>query len=76
MIGYSVPVIVDAYFKGIDQFDHKLALEAMVQIADSAYLGKPALPSKASSFRSGTRIGIWGLEYAYNDWCIARLPKP
>jgi len=34
MIGYhSVPVIVDAYFKGIKDFDLELALEAMISVA-------------------------------------------
>lgn len=77
MIGYhSVPVIVDAYFKGIDQFDHKLALEAMVQIADSAHLGKPAFAKQGFIPSEVEHESVSkGLEYAYNDWCIARFAE-
>ena len=40
MIGYhSVPVISDAQDWGINDFDKNLALEAMIQAADSAHLG-------------------------------------
>jgi hypothetical protein len=73
MIGYhSVPVIHDAYVKGITNFDHQLALEAMIQIADSAHLGKPEfakfgfIPAELEA-ESVSK----GLEYAYNDWNIA-----
>src|SRR5882757_7088868 len=44
MIGYhSVPVMVDAYMKGINNFDTKLALEAMRKSATWNHLGLPAL---------------------------------
>jgi predicted alpha-1,2-mannosidase len=77
MIGYhSVPVILDAYRKGITNFDHDLALEAMVQAADSNHLGKkefaefgfiPANKEHESVSKT--------LEYAYDDWCIAQFAK-
>ncbi|MFZ6051467.1 GH92 family glycosyl hydrolase [Halocola ammonii] len=77
MIGYhSVPVILDAYRKGITNFDHELVLEAMVQAADSAHLGKkefaefgfiPADKEHESVSKT--------LEYAFDDWCIAQFAK-
>lgn len=77
MIGYhAVPVIVDAYFKGMDDFDHAKALEAMVAIAEADELGKRAfeahgyIPSEAEH-ESVSK----GLEYAYDDWCIARYAE-
>lgn len=75
MIGYhAVPVIVDAHFKGIGNFDKNLALEAMVSTATADELGKKAfadlgyIPMEAEH-ESVSKT----LEYAYNDWCIARF---
>jgi predicted alpha-1,2-mannosidase len=77
MIGYhAVPVIVDAHFKGIGNFDKNLALEAMVSTANADELGKKAyaelgyLPMEAEH-ESVSKT----LEYAYNDWCIARFAQ-
>ncbi len=77
MIGYhSVPVIVDAWAKGIRGFDTALALEAMKHSSDQDGLGLksyrkygfiPAESEGASVSRT--------LEYAYDDWCIARFAK-
>ncbi|MDP4281159.1 MAG: GH92 family glycosyl hydrolase [Bacteroidota bacterium] len=77
MIGYhSVPVIVDAYVKGIRGFDPKLALEAMKHSANQDHLGLSYYRSegyipgdKESESVSKT------LEYAYDDWCIAQMAK-
>ena len=73
MIGYhSVPVIADAKDWGITGWDEKLALEAMVQAADSAHLGldfyaeKGYIPSECES-ESVSKT----LEYAFDDACIA-----
>lgn len=77
MIGYhSVPVIVDAYFKGITDFDEDLALEAMIQAADSAHLGKEAF-AKGGYIPSDLEHESVSktLEYAYDDWCIAQFAK-
>ncbi|MGZ3938470.1 MAG: GH92 family glycosyl hydrolase [Flavisolibacter sp.] len=77
MIGYhSVPVIVDAYQKGIRGFDTRLMLEAMRSYAESnrfglkyyqenGFLGNDKEPESASKT----------LEYAYDDWCIAQFAK-
>ena len=78
MIGYhAVPVIVDAYFKGI-QMDAKKLLEACVASATEkgrqidTYMELGYVPT-------GEHHENWSvsktLEYAYNDWCIAQLAE-
>ena len=77
MIGYhSVPVIADAWAKGIRRFDPARALKAMKHSADQDHLGLkyyrkygfiPAGIEGASVSRT--------LEYAYDDWCIAQFAK-
>jgi predicted alpha-1,2-mannosidase len=75
MIGYhSVPVIVDAWATSNRDFDAALALEAMVKSATRDhhglqwYTSKGYIPAnKESESVSKT------LEYAYDDWCIARM---
>ncbi|ALJ04162.1 alpha-mannosidase [Pseudalgibacter alginicilyticus] len=78
MIGYhAVPVIVDAYFKGIP-LDAKKALEACVasatekgrQIDIYMELGYVPTSEEGESWSVSKT-----LEYAYNDWCIAQLAK-
>jgi predicted alpha-1,2-mannosidase len=77
MIGYhSIPVIVDAYFNGIQNFNVEEAYKAMKNSAMQDKLGLkyykemgfiPAdLESEAASKT---------LEYAYDDWCIAMMAK-
>lgn len=75
MIGYhSVPVLADAWTWGIQDFDAQLALEAMIQAADSAHLGLPAyrdlgyIPSEREH-ESVSKT----LEYAFDDACIAHF---
>ncbi len=75
MIGYhAVPPMVDAYLKGINNFDANLALEAMMHRAEADELGKRDymkygfLPVE-SEHESVSKT----LEYAYNDWCIAQF---
>jgi len=77
MIGYhSVPVIVDAFMKGITGFDTEKALEAMKKSAtrDNAGLRMIAqlgfIPSDRES-ESASKT----LEYSYDDWCIAQFAK-
>ena len=77
MIGYhAVSVIADAYAKGIRDFDHNLALKAMVATAtiygddkkrleEFGYLPSDEFAESVSKT----------LEYAYNDWCIAQFAK-
>jgi predicted alpha-1,2-mannosidase len=78
MIGYhAVPVIADAYLKGIKGFDANAALDAMVASATHAQYGglgdymkygyvpidrEPEAASKTA-------------EYAFDDWTIARMAR-
>lgn len=75
MIGnHAIPVITDAYAKGIRNFDTKLALKAMKKsvnrlqfgIADYAKMGAVMADMEHES-ASKT------VEYAYDDWCIAQF---
>lgn len=77
MIGYhSIPVIVDAYQKGITGFDEKLALEAMKKSAIWKHLGLPALMKTGMiSVEDEHESVSKTLEYAYDDWCIAQFAK-
>lgn len=77
MIGYhSVPVIVDAYMKGIRNFDVKKAYEAMKKSSMQNtngldyYRDMGYIPSDAEH-ESVSKT----LEYAYDDWCIAQMAK-
>ncbi len=77
MIGYhSVSVIADAYCKGLRDFDAEKALEAMVQSSNingkysDLYVKYGYVP--ADMRREATSIT---LEYAYDDWCIARMAE-
>ncbi|KJD35083.1 alpha-mannosidase [Tamlana sedimentorum] len=78
MIGYhAVPVIVDAYFKGIPM-DAEKALEACIASANED--GRQIdLYKKLGYVPTGEHHENWSvsktLEYAYNDWCIAKLAK-
>lgn len=77
MIGYhSVSVIADAYLKGFRGFDADRALEAMVASAmrdePGLYaLRKQGFISSEDQSESVSRT----LEYAYDDWCIARMAQ-
>lgn len=75
MIGYhSVPVIADAYLKGIRDFDVDLAMEAMVASAMGA---DPCLDAYRSqgyiSSEDCAESVSKTLEYAYDDACIERM---
>ena len=77
MIGYhAVPVIADAYLKGIQGYDAEKALEAMKHSATRDKLGLKSYKEygfipveKESESVSKT------LEYAYDDWTIAQMAK-
>ena len=78
MIGYhAVPVIADAYMKGIRGYDTKAALDAMVASASYApydglgdYMKLGYVPiDKEGEAASKT------VEYAFDDWTIARMAK-
>jgi predicted alpha-1,2-mannosidase len=77
MIGYhSVSVIADAYLKGIRGFDAELALKAMTASADRDEPGLNALRAKGYiSSEDQSESVSRTLEYAYDDWCIAKMAK-
>jgi len=77
MIGYhAVPVIVDAYLKGIDGFDAEKAYAAIRSSAEQDHAGLKYyreygyIPAEME----GEAISKT-LEYAYDDWCIAMMAK-
>ena len=78
MIGYhAVPVIADAYMKGLRGFDAEAALAAMVASADhrsygglGEYIDRGYVPiDKEPEAASKT------VEYAFDDWSIARMAR-
>src|SRR3982751_4995748 len=77
MIGYhSVPVIVDAYKKGIRNFDAKLALKAMLSYAESNRFGLNTYRQRGYISNEIEQESVSKtLEYAYDDWCIAQFAK-
>ncbi len=77
MIGYhSIPVIVDAYVKGIKDFDVEKALEAMKHSADLDHLGLDAYKTNGFiAINDEPESVSKTLEYAYDDWCIAQIAK-
>ena len=75
MIGYhAIPVIADAWVKGIRGFDGEAALEAMVHSATRDHFGLEAYRRQGfiGSEDDGESVSKT-LEYAYDDWCIARM---
>mgnify|MGYP000845342669 FL=1 len=78
MIGYhAVPVIADAYMKGIKGFDIEKAFQAVVSSANydpndgiGAYKQYGYVPENISS-NSASKT----LEYAYDDWTIYRFAE-
>ncbi len=77
MIGnHSIPMIVDAYFKGFRDWDANKALEDMIVTTDqnreqmNDYRDKGFIPT-GDHVQSVSKV----LEYAYDDACIARFAK-
>jgi len=77
MIGYhSVPVIVDAYFKGIRNFDVEKAYQAMKTSAMQDDFGVKQLKQFGYiPFDTYNKSVATALEYCYDDWCIAKMAK-
>ncbi len=75
---HNIPIIVDSYMKGIQNFDVKKAYEAMRKSLFTApygrrdikhYLTSKYVPAEASYGVTKT------LEYAYNDWALSVMAK-
>lgn len=77
MIGYNaVPVIVDAWFKGIRDFDTQLAYEAMVNTAMRDDRGlKFVKEMEYIPFDKEYESVAKAMEYAIYDWGIAQMAK-
>ncbi len=77
MIGYpAVPVIVDAWMKGIRGFDPELALAAMKHSAEENFRGLEAYRAHGYISADAEPESVSKtLEYAYDDWCIAQFAK-
>ncbi len=73
MIGYhSIPVIADAYLKGIRGFDVNLALEAMLASANANRFGLESYKFNGMVLSDDEHESVSKtLEYAYDDYCIA-----
>jgi len=69
MIGHhSLPIILDAYNKGIRDYDIEIAYEAMKNQVD-----KNGSYSNMGYQPGGSVSEV--MEYSYNDWCIAEMAK-
>lgn len=84
MIGYhAVPVIADAYLKGIGNFDAEKALEACVATANIDSYRGIGLYKKLGFIPYNVTDSLnsenWSLsktlEYAFDDYCIAEMAK-
>ncbi|PJJ08437.1 putative alpha-1,2-mannosidase [Flavobacterium sp. 1] len=79
MIGnHAIPVIVDAYFKGIEHFDTALAYKACVEssMADSRQLDSYKTLGYVPVDENNENWSVSKtLEYAYDDWCLAQFAK-
>ncbi|MDE6180296.1 MAG: GH92 family glycosyl hydrolase, partial [Phocaeicola sp.] len=84
MIGYhAVPVIVDAYLKGIGDFDADKALEACVATANLDSYRGIGLYKKLGyipyNVKDEFNAENWSLsrtlEYAFDDYCIAQMAQ-
>lgn len=83
MIGYhAVPVIVDAYLKGIGNFDPEKALEACIATAnrdDYRGIGDYKKLGYVPAYSDPKKWENWSLsktlEYAYDDYCIATMAE-
>ena len=77
MTGYhSIPVIVEAYFKGIKGFDVYKAYEAMktTMTQDERGLNHYKKYGYVPHNLLDESVTIT-LDYAFNDWCVAKLAK-
>ena len=84
MIGYhAVPVIVDAYLKGIGDFDAEKALQACVATANideyrgiGSYKTRGFIPFNVTDQYNSENWSLSRtLEYAFDDFCIAEMAK-
>ncbi len=78
MIGYhAVPVIADAYLKGIPGIDGNAALDAMVKSATYGPYGglDGYMKNGYAAIDNEPEAASKTVEYAYDDWTIARMAE-
>ncbi|HEY2799543.1 MAG TPA: GH92 family glycosyl hydrolase [Chthoniobacterales bacterium] len=78
MIGYhAVPVIADAFFKGVKGFDAERAYEAAKTTAMNPHYDSVATYTKLGwvPFDQENESVSKTLEYAYDDYCIAQMAR-
>ncbi len=75
MIGFhSVPVIADAYAKGIRGFDAELALEAMLAASQHDEFGQSEFNERGYlSIEDESESVSKTLEYAYDHWVVSQM---
>src|ERR1700743_465166 len=77
MVGnHSIPVIVDAYAKGIRDFDVEEAFKAMKAAVNRNQFGLDSYRKNGVVLADDEPESVSKtLEYAYDDWCIAQMAK-
>ncbi len=77
MVGnHSIPVIVDAYAKGIRDFDAEKALTAMKSAVNRNQFGLDSYRKNGVVLSDDEPESVSKtLEYAFDDWCIAQMAK-
>jgi len=77
MVGnHSIPVIVDAYAKGIRDFDAEEALKAMKSAVNRNQFGLDSYRKNGAVLNDDESESVSKtLEYCIDDWCIAQMAK-
>ena len=77
MIGnHSIPVIADAFMKGIGGFDSVLALKAMINASNWDHEGMSSYIKKgAVNVEDDQESVSKTLEYAYDDYCVGLMAE-
>jgi predicted alpha-1,2-mannosidase len=77
MVGnHSIPVIVDAYAKGIRDFDAEEALKAMKAAVNRDQFGLDSYRKNGEVLSDDEQESVSKtLEYCIDDWCIAQMAK-
>jgi predicted alpha-1,2-mannosidase len=77
MVGnHSIPVIVDAYAKGIRGFDAEEALTAMKAAVNRNQFGLESYRKNGAVLADDEQESVSKtLEYCIDDWCIAQMAK-
>lgn len=76
MIGnHAIPVIVDAYAKGIRDFNANEAFAAMKAAVNRNQFGLESYRDNGLVLTNENESVSKTLEYAYDDWCVAQMAK-